>query len=252
MHDLAVRSDLPAGTVTFLFTDVAGSTRLLRELGAEGYAEALAEHRRLIREACARHDGIEVDTQGDAFFFAFSAAPSAVRAAKQLTDALGAGPIRVRAGLHTGHPLVTSEGYVGEDVHVAARVAASANAGQVVLSSATAGVVEYELTDLGEHRLEDIDSPVSIFQLAEERFPPLKTISNTNLPRPASSLVGRESEREGLLAMLRNGSPLVTLTGPGGSGKTRLAPDVASELVSPGPAGGFRARLSPLRHPRPA
>src|SRR5918994_72768 len=118
--------NFPAGTVTFLFTDVEGSTRLLRELGSERYAEALAEHRRLIRDACARYGGVEVDTQGDAFFFAFAAVPGAVAAAKQLTDALAGGPIRVRVGLHTGQPLVTSEGYVGEDVHVAARVAAAA------------------------------------------------------------------------------------------------------------------------------
>ena len=129
-----MRDDLPTGTVTFLFTDVEGSTRLLHELGAEGYAEALAEHRRLIREACARHGGVEVDTQGDAFFFAFPTAPGALAAAAAMTEALASGPIQVRVGLHTGTPLLTEEGYVGDDVHFAARVAASAHGGQVVLS----------------------------------------------------------------------------------------------------------------------
>ncbi len=133
-----MRDDLPSGTVTFLFTDVEGSTRLLHELGAEGYAEALAEHRRLIREACARQGGVEVDTQGDAFFFAFPTAPGALAAAGEMTEALAPGPIQVRVGLHTGTPLLTEEGYVGDDVHFAARVAASGHGGQVILSAATA------------------------------------------------------------------------------------------------------------------
>src|SRR5262249_503084 len=115
----SVRTELPAGTVTFVFTDVAGSTRLLAELGAERYAGALAEHRRVVRAACARHGGVEVDTQGDAFFLAFASAAAAVGAARELTDALAEGPVRVRVGLHTGAALVTDEGYVGSDVHLA-------------------------------------------------------------------------------------------------------------------------------------
>src|SRR6478672_11537506 len=133
----SVRRDLPSGTVTFLFTDIAGSTRLLHELGPERYAEALAEHRRLIREACARHDGVEVDTQGDAFFFAFPTAPGAVSAAEEMTEALASGPIQVRVGLHTGTPLLTEEGYVGADVHRAARIAAVGHASQVLVSAST-------------------------------------------------------------------------------------------------------------------
>jgi class 3 adenylate cyclase len=117
-----VRNDLPTGTVTFLFTDVEGSTRLLHSLGAEAYAKALAEHRRLIREACTAEGGVEVDTQGDAFFFAFPTAPGALAAAAVLTESLSAGPVHVRVGLHTGTPLVTDEGYVGNDVHRAARI----------------------------------------------------------------------------------------------------------------------------------
>ena len=120
----SMRSDLPSGTVTFLFTDVEGSTRLLHELGEEDYAEALAEHRLLLRETFVRHGGVEVDTQGDAFFYAFSSAEGALQAAAEGQEVLDGGPIRVRLGLHTGTPLVTDEGYVGHDVHFAARVAA--------------------------------------------------------------------------------------------------------------------------------
>src|SRR5215207_7147278 len=115
-----MRDDLPAGTVTFLFTDVEGSTKLMRSLGAEAYAEALAEHRRVIREACAREGGVEVDTQGDAFFFAFPTAPGAIAAAHALTKALAESNVHVRVGVHTGTPLLAEEGYVGPDVHRAA------------------------------------------------------------------------------------------------------------------------------------
>src|SRR5262249_4513781 len=151
-----VRSNLPTGTVTFLFTDVEGSTKLLHALGADAYAEELARHRRLVREACDREGGVEVDTQGDAFFFAFSSAPGAVAAAKAMTAALAEGEVHVRIGLHTGTPLVTDEGYVGDDVHLAARVAACGHGGQVLLSNATRVLVDgFALTDLGEHRLKD-------------------------------------------------------------------------------------------------
>ena len=166
----AVRPHSPSGTVTFLFTDVEGSTRLLHELGAEGYAEALAEHRRLIRGACAAQGGVEVDTQGDAFFFAFPNASGAVSAASSMTEALAFGPIQVRVGLHTGTPLVTDEGYVGDDVHFAARVAATGHGGQVVLSKPTAELVELELTDLGEHRLKDIAEAVRSTSWGKDPF----------------------------------------------------------------------------------
>jgi predicted ATPase/class 3 adenylate cyclase len=245
-----VRSDLPTGTVTFLFTDVEGSTRLLHELGAEAYADELAEHRRIVRTACAREGGVEVDTQGDAFFFAFSSAPGAVAAAQAMTDGLADGRIRLRIGLHTGSPLVTGEGYVGDDVHLAARVAACGHGGQVLISNATHALVDgLSLIDLGEHRLKDIEEAVPIYQLGDKTFPPLRTISNTNLPRPASSFVGRERELEEVLAELRDGARLVTLTGPGGSGKTRLALEAAAELVSAYSAGIFWVGLASLRDP---
>jgi predicted ATPase len=244
-----MRSELPSGTVTFLFTDVEGSTRLLHDLGAERYAEALAEHRRLIRDACAREGGVEVDTQGDAFFFAFPTAPGALAAAQAFTDALATGPIQVRVGLHTGAPLLTDEGYVGDDVHFAARVAATSHGGQVVLSAATADLVAMELTDLGEHRLKDIAEAVPIFQFGGGSFPPLKTISNTNLPRPASSFLGRNAELGEVLSRIEAGARLVTLTGPGGTGKTRLALEVASTLVGEYKAGVFWVGLASLRDP---
>jgi predicted ATPase len=244
-----MRSDLPSGTVTFLFTDVEGSTKLLHELGAEAYADALAEHRRVIREACAAHGGVEVDTQGDAFFFAFPTAPGALTAAARFTDDLAAGPIQVRVGLHTGTPLLDDEGYIGDDVHFGARVASSSHGGQVVVSAATAQLVELSLTDLGEHRLKDIAEAVPIFQLGDERFPPLKTISNTNLPRPASSFLGRERELGEVLANIECGARLVTLTGPGGTGKTRLAIEAAATLVPSYKAGVFWVGLATLRDP---
>jgi predicted ATPase len=245
-----VRQELPTGTVTFLFTDVEGSTELLHELGAEAYAEALAQHRRIVRGACTAEGGVEVDTQGDAFFVAFASAPRAVAAAEAITDALAPGPIHLRIGLHTGTPLVTDEGYVGDDVHVAARVGAAGHGGQVILSQVTGELLGgNSLTDLGEHRLKDIAEAISIFQLGEEHFPPLKTISNTNLPRPASSFIGREQELEQVLARIAAGARLLTLTGPGGSGKTRLALEAAASLVPEYKAGVFWVGLAALRDP---
>jgi predicted ATPase/class 3 adenylate cyclase len=244
-----VTRDLPAGTVTFLFTDIEGSTKLLHELGPEGYTEALAEHRRVLREAFARHGGVEVDTQGDAFFCAFPTAQGAVDASREGQEALLAGPIRVRIGVHTGTPHQGPEGYVGEDVHKGARIAAAAHGGQVVLSKETRDLIEAEVTDLGEHRVKDFEQPVWIFQQGSERFPPLKTISNTNLPRPASSFVGREREVAEVVARLRDGARLLTLSGPGGSGKTRLAIEAASELVPEHRNGVFWVELAALRDP---
>jgi predicted ATPase len=244
-----VRDDLPTGTVTLLFTDVEGSTQLLEEIGDESYDEALAEHRRLVRAACAASGGVEVDTQGDAFFFAFPTAQGALAAASEITSALAHGAIRVRIGLHTGKPRLSDEGYVGKEVHFAARVAATGHGGQIVLSKATAEVIDGSLTDLGEHRLKDIVESVPIYQLGEERFPPLKTISNTNLPRPASSFVGRERELEEVLTRVSQGARLLTLTGPGGSGKTRLALEAAGTLIPDYKAGVFWVGLASLRDP---
>jgi predicted ATPase len=237
---------LPSGTVTFVFTDVEGSTKLLHELGPEEYAAALTEHRRIVRDVFARHGGVEVDTQGDAFFYAFSDAAAAAAAATAATEALAAGPIRVRMGLHTGTPHLTEEGYVGEDVHLGARIAAAGHGGQVLLSAATRALLDGGVADLGEHRLKDFADTVTIFQLGEERFPPLKTIANTNLPHPASSFVGRDRERAELADLIRE-HRLLTLTGPGGSGKTRLAIEAAAEVVGEFKAGVFWVGLAALR-----
>jgi predicted ATPase len=241
---------LPSGTVTFLFTDIEGSTRLLRELGPD-YVATLAEHRRTLREAFARHQGVEVDTQGDAFFVAFGSPAQAVAAAAESQAALEAGPIRVRMGLHTGEPLLTEEGYIGLDVHKGARIAASGHGGQVILSADTRALLDdtASLIDLGEHRLKDFDDPVQLYQLGDGVFPPLQSISNTHLPRPASSFIGRGREVDEVVSLLRDNARLVTLTGPGGTGKTRLGIEVAGELVPEFRAGVFWVGLAPIRDP---
>jgi hypothetical protein len=243
---------MPAGTVTFLFTDVEGSTRLLHELGPGPYSEALAEHRRVLREACAHHSGFEVDTQGDAFFFAFTTALAALTAAIEAQTALAEGPIRVRMGVHTGTPLLTDEGYVGADVHRAARIAGAGHGGQVLVSSATAALVERnELRDLGEHRLKDLSAPERIYQLGEGRFPSLRSLYRTNLPVPATAFLGREAELGEVVGVLRqDGVRLLTLTGPGGTGKTRLALQAAAEASDRYPDGVFWVALAPLRDPQ--
>ena len=158
--------DLPAGRVTLLFTDVEGSTRLLREL-SDAYAGALAKHRRILRSAFASHAGVEVDTQGDAFFVAFASAPSAAAAALDAHEGLAGGPIRVRIGIHTGEPTRIAEGYVGLDVHLAARIGAAGHGGQTLLSQSTRNDLDdgAALFDLGEHRLKDFDEAVALFQL---------------------------------------------------------------------------------------
>lgn len=248
---MRVRTRLPTGRVTLLFTDVEGSTKLLHELGAEAYGEALGEHRRVLREAFGRHGGVEVDTQGDAFFFAFPDARQAVAAANEGGGALGASRIHVRIGIHTGWPHLGFEGYVGEDVHLGARIGAAGHGGQVLISEATrrsAELLAEAVLDLGEHRLKDFAEPIRIFQLGVDRFPPLKTISNTNLPHPASSFVGRGRELHDVVDLIReDGARLVTLTGPGGSGKTRLAVEAAGELVGEHKAGTFWVELAPIR-----
>jgi predicted ATPase/class 3 adenylate cyclase len=252
-----VRRDLPSGTVTFLFTDVEGSTKLLHSLGAQAYADALAEHRLVIREACARHNGVEVDTQGDAFFFAFPTAPGALAAAGEMTEVLSSGPIQVRLGLHTGTPLLTEEGYVGADVHRAARIAAAGHGGQVLVSASTVALLSTAtvpqgllLTDLGEHRLKDLSAPERIHQLGGGDFPALKSLYRTNLPVPATAFVGREDELTEVVSLISGeDTRLLTLTGPGGTGKTRLALQAAAEAAGHFPHGTWWVPLAPLRDP---
>ncbi len=244
--------ELPTGTVTFVFTDVEGSTRLLQQLGAEAYADALAQHRRALREAFIRYDGVEVDTQGDSFFIAFSTAPTAIAAAAEAQQVLSAGPIRVRMGIHTGTPHVTDEGYVGADVHRAARIAAAGHGGQILVSSSTASLVDDKsLRDLGEHRLKDLAAPERIYQLGGETFPPLVTLQQTNLPVPATRFLGRQRELGEVTTLLASGvARLLTLTGPAGAGKTRLALQAAAEAADQYPDGIFWAPLAALREPK--
>jgi predicted ATPase len=241
--------DLPTGTVTLLFTDIEGSTRLLEEIG-EQYADVLAEHRVVLRDAFSRHDGVEVDTQGDAFFVAFSRATDAVTAAGAAQRGLADGPVRVRIGVHTGEPIVTTEGYVGADVHRAARIMSAGHGGQVIVSETTQRLMGpgVELRDLGEHRLKDLGAPVRLYQLGNDGFPPLKTLYRTNLPVQATPIVGREHELEEAGALVR-AHRLVTLTGPGGSGKTRLAMQLAAEAIEQFPDGVFWVPLQALRDP---
>ncbi len=235
--------DLPAGTVTFLFTDIEGSTRLLHEHG-DGYVDLLAEHRREMRAIFARHAGVEVDTQGDAFFVAFGHADDALAAADEIGHV--AGPVRVRIGVHTGTPTVTTEGYVGIDVHRAARICAAANGGQVVLSEATRDALGREPgLDLGLHRLKDLGAPERLFQLGTETFPPLRSLNATNLPAQTNPLVGRTDELRDI-ARLISGSRVVTLTGAGGSGKTRLALQAAAESVDEFRDGVFWVALASI------
>jgi predicted ATPase/class 3 adenylate cyclase len=241
---------LPTGTVTFLFTDVEGSTRLLHEHG-DGYADLLAAHRRALRDAFTRHGGVEVDTQGDAFFVAFERAKDAVAAATEGGRSLADGPIRVRMGIHTGEPTATDEGYVGIDVHRAARIAAAAHGGQIVLSETTHRLMggDTPVRDLGLHRLKDLVGAERLFQVGDGDFPPLRTLDATNLPVVSMPLVGRAQELDELVAMLSDGTRLLTLTGPGGTGKTRLALQVAAELVGHLPDGVFWVPLAGLSDP---
>ena len=242
--------DLPSGTVTFLFTDIEGSTSLLHELGPERYAEALAGHRRVLRSAFARHGGIEVDTQGDAFFVAFADAARALAAAEETQAELEHGPIRVRMGVHTGEPFLAEEGYVGVDVHRAARICAAGHGGQVVVSDATRRVVTAELRPLGSHRLKDLAESQPLWQVGDREFPPLKSLNQTNLPLQPTAFLGRERELAEVVALLGRGDArLVTLTGAGGSGKTRLAVQAAAELVDRFPDGVWWVPLQAVREP---
>ena len=241
--------ELPSGTVTFLFTDIEGSTKLLQQEG-DRYADLLAEHRRILRDAFASHGGTEVDTQGDAFFVAFARATDGVRAARAAQSALASGPIRVRMGLHTGEPLLTEEGYIGLDVHKGARIASAGHGGQVLLSESTQRLIEAEVKDLGLHRLKDLQAPERIFQLGHDEFPPLKSLNQTNLPIQPTSFLGREGELAQVVRLLAHeDTRILTLTGPGGGGKSRLGLQAAAELVDHFPGGVAFVALASLADP---
>jgi predicted ATPase/class 3 adenylate cyclase len=262
-----VERSLPTGTVSLLCTDIEGSTRLLHTLG-ERYADALSEHRRLLRAAFAGHGGCEVDAQGDAFFYAFSRAYDAVAGAVAAQKALAAHPwpdglaLRVRIGIHTGEPTATEEGYVGIDVHRAARVMSTGHGGQVLFTQSTRDLLPEELPDavslrdLGEHRLKDLTHPQRLYQLLiqglENDFPALKTLEArpTNLPIQPTALIGRKQQvTEAVTLVRREGIRLLTLTGAGGTGKTRLSLQVAAELVADFEDGVFLVDLAAIIDP---
>jgi predicted ATPase/class 3 adenylate cyclase len=258
-------SNLPTGTVTFLFTDIEGSTRLLGSLG-ESYGDALAEHRRLLREAFSSCGGVEVDTQGDAFFYAFARGKDAVTAALTGQRALSSHDfgdgveLKVRMGIHTGEPVRSQEGYVGSDVHLGSRICSVAWGGQVVVSAATAAVVsglkEVTLRPLGDHSLKDIDGRISLHQVMapglEEDFPALRSVGAhpTNLPPRLPELIGRDQDIAAVTELVSSPEiSVVTLVGPGGTGKTRLSLAVAAEMLASFPDGVFFVDLSALGDP---
>ena len=246
-----MRTELPTGTVTFLFTDIEGSTRLLHELGPKGYAQALADHRRLLRAAFADHGGVEVDTQGDAFFVAFGTAEGAAAAARMSQAVLSQGVVQVRIGLHTGAPTATEEGYVGIDVHRGARIATLAHGGQVVLSAATAELMNgAELVDLGTHRLKDFEGSTRLYQLGSGEFPPIRTTGSVELPTPATPFLGREHELvEAITVVLEHDPRVLTILGPGGVGKTRFAIQLGRLLADEAAGGTVFVPLAALRDP---
>ena len=241
--------DLPSGTVTFLFTDIEGSTRLVEALGS-GYVELLAEHHRLIRDAAGRRGGVEFGTQGDAIFFAFSDPDDALVAAELAQEALASSDTRVRMGIHTGNPLLTSEGYAGIDVHRVARICSVGHGGQVLVSEATRKMVSRDLHPLGAHRLKDLGRPEALYQLGEAEFPPLTSLNQSTLPTLATAFLGRERELADVLAVLRSDARVLTLTGLGGTGKTRLALQAAAEQVEHSPHGVWWVPLQMLRDAR--
>jgi predicted ATPase/class 3 adenylate cyclase len=257
--------DLPTGTVTFLFTDIEGSTTLLQHLG-DAYPAVLRDHHELLRSVIQKSGGREVSTEGDAFFVVFPTAPQAVQAAADMQRGIAGhawprdASVRVRMGLHTGEGVVEGGTYVGLDVHRAARIASSGHGGQVVISAATRGLVEptlppgVGLRDLGSHRLKDLLAPEHLSQLTIEGlpsdFPSIRSLDArpNNLPTQPTSFLGRERDLLETRRLLE-GSRLLTLTGPGGTGKTRLALQTASEELTSFADGVFYTPLAAITDP---
>jgi predicted ATPase/class 3 adenylate cyclase len=263
-------AELPSGTVTFLFSDVEGSTRLLTRLGGR-YGEVLAEHQRLLRAAFDEHDGREVHTEGDGFFVAFARASDAMAAAASAQRSLASQhwpegvDVRVRMGVHTGEAEVQHGDYVGLDVHRAARICAAGHGGQVLISSSTRELVgdglpgDVALRDLGEHRLKDLDRPERLFELVvgdrPAQFPPLASLSPGSgwanaLPPSPNRTIGRADDVRAIADRLRvDGVRLLTLTGPGGVGKTRLGLEAARTVEADFAEGAHFVSLAALQRP---
>jgi class 3 adenylate cyclase len=258
------QTELPTGTVTLLFADVEGSTRLLYAFGGERYQEMRTRTRELVRVAAEQYGGAEVDSTGDSVFIAFDSARGAVEAAAEIQRSLlveswtpGAA-VLLRIGIHTGAPQLTADGYVGIDVHFAARLCAAAHGGQVVVSQAVRELLSAEplaglsFRPLGRHRFKDIPSPEPVFQLVvaglAESFPPLQTLGGATLPALHHRLVGRKGDLEQITGLLaRQDVRLVTVTGPGGAGKSRLALEVAGGRRSNGRCISSALLRSPIR-----
>jgi len=256
---------LPTGTVTFFFSDIEGSTRLIQRLG-EGYPQVLLAHHTVLRQALAANGGHELRTEGDSFFIVFDSALQACAGAAAAQMALQShqwperGEVRVRIGLHTGEATLVGNEYLGLDVHRAARVAAAGHGGQVLLSETTRALVDHglppglTLKDLGVHRLKDLAQPERLFQLTIEglpnNFPPLKTLEATpnNLPTQLTSFVGRDDQVREATQLLGR-SRLLTLTGPGGTGKTRLSLEIAANVLDRFPDGVYFVPLSAIHDP---
>ncbi|MGH7427376.1 MAG: ATP-binding protein, partial [Candidatus Methylomirabilaceae bacterium] len=256
---------LPTGTVTFLFTDIEGSTVLLQHLG-DAYQRVLEDHRRMLRTAFQASGGREVDTQGDAFFVAFLRAVDAVDASVTMQKAVlehqwpGGEQVRVRMGLHTGEPAVSDGGYVGLDVHRAARICAAGHGGQILLSRTTRDLVEHDLPedvvlrDLGRHRLKDLAHSEHLYQVLHPvlptDFPPIRSVATRSigLPRRLSSFIGRETEIVEVRRLLAT-THLLTVVGIGGAGKTRLALQVADQVVEEFPHGVYLVELAQVTDP---
>jgi len=257
------RANLPEGTVTFVFTDIEGSTRLLTALGNQ-YPELLSRHHAVLRRQIGAHGGTEVKTEGDAFFAVFNRPLDAISFATDSQRELGAtrwpggAHVRVRMGIHTGEGTLSEGDYVGLDVHRAARVAAAGSGGQVLVSGPAAALVGSPplpgvvLRDLGDHRLKDLPQPLRVFDLAIDGlpsdFPPIRSIGTGSLPEELTSFVGREHDVEMVSALL-DGARLVTLTGPGGTGKTRLSIEVARHVQQSFTDGAWFVPLEEITDP---
>ena len=258
-------AELPTGTVTFLFTDIEGSTELLSALG-DKYRYVLERHNELLRAAFARHNGHEVSTEGDAFFVAFTSAPDAVAAAIEGQRALHSEPwpegraLKVRMGMHTGMGMPGAGNYVGLDVHRAARIAAAGHGGEILVSDATRALSGHalpegaSLRDLGSHRLKGLPAAERIFQVLVDGlpsdFPPIRSLEvrPNNLPVALTSFVGRETQIAEIRDLLGS-TRLLTMTGPGGTGKTRLCIRVAEEVIADYEHGCWFVALDALRDP---
>jgi predicted ATPase/class 3 adenylate cyclase len=255
----------PAGTHSFLFTDIEGSTRLVQRLGAR-YPAVLTRHRAVLAEAFGRFGGVTQNAEGDATFVVFDTAPAAVRGSLAVQDAIAAEPwpddgiVRVRIGIHTGEAIRSDAGFVGLAVHHGARVGAAAHGGQVLLTQATCDAVGSDfpagcgLRDLGMYRLKDLAAPQRLYQLTHPRlrddFPAPRSLDFMphNLPVQITTFIGRDAEMQEVTQLLA-GSRLLTLTGSGGCGKTRLSEHVAADLVEEYADGVWLVELAPLVEP---